>query len=91
MTLARELGVGGTTLLYDSTPDHALLHRFRRGGLLARLRRPKHPPRLRSSRPIVTPPVLLTIESEWEDDDDHVFPVQEFQENYDHENGFPAL
>ena len=44
MTLARELGVGGTTFACDSSPDHLLLHCFRHGGLLKKLRRPTHPP-----------------------------------------------
>ena len=90
MMLARELGVGGVTLIYDSSPDHSLLHRFRHGGLLAKLRRPKRPPALRSSHPISPSPPVLSIQREWEDEEDDPLAVQEFHA-YDHGIGFPSL
>ena len=66
--VARQLGVGGTTLSYDADPDRHILLKFRRGGLLKRLRRAKTPPRLRTTSTMLVPPVLETISREWDDE-----------------------
>ena len=83
--------MGGTTLEYDSSPDHSLLHRFRHGGLIDKLRRPTRPPKMRSSTPISLSSPLLLLDREREDDEEALFYDNDCHDNYDHGIGFPSL
>ena len=75
MTAAREMGVGGTTLLCDSAPDHNILRQLRQGGLLRRLRKSKRPPRLRTSTNPTDSAPLDATSRDWDEDSLDDLPV----------------